>query len=396
MYPSMLLHLTLDVCVQYGKAVAADAPVGWWRLDYATSTPSDFHSRPSARMQETSCISCSGPSRSVTTKCSVDQSWCAARMDPSVSFPIAGIPNTEALARRAGSAYVPSPTIAEEFSPAGGEGVSAASGGGSVAGSGMRFNGYGGLSIAYSAALLNHTSFTLQFWLRLGAHYVSAHGASNASCAGNACRCDAGGVPEGPFACNCSCTRAPGATRQGREQTLASCGWVMGCSEHGDAHCQAAARAGVNHGWELIVKRNGRLTVRLATKTANPSSSFSSSSAAAAAASSSKSSSRSGGSMARAEEGGRLGRGVLELQMSSDVLTSLSDAWTLVSLVVDERGGGGGRGRGLKQAGAGGGGHGMVALYLNASLAVSAPLPLAECESYLGFEVWGVGARVYV
>jgi hypothetical protein len=188
----------------YGDAVTADGPIGWWRFNYLDADPHG------GRMRQSPCISCAGESpggpaahRGGTrdggpSRCRLEESFCAANVDQSVlQSPEFGIPNSESLWRSTGNARVAPEEIITETSPASGEGISAATGGKSGQGSGFRLSGQGGISIPYTSRLLHHTSFTFEMWLRLGQV----------------------------------------VKRGGREQSIASCGWVVSCGQV-DRNCR--------------------------------------------------------------------------------------------------------------------------------------------------------------
>lgn len=135
----------------YGSQIASAAPVGWWRLDELL--PNGVSSRYSP------CVSCSN---SATTD------------DTSLSR-IHGIPNTEALRH---------PSHVGEGIPTAPEGSS-----------GFRLIGQGGIAVPYAERLFQHSSFTLELWLRLARANTM------------------------------------------REQAVASCGSIMMCAS-GDPTCQ--------------------------------------------------------------------------------------------------------------------------------------------------------------
>ena len=304
----------------YGTAVAADSPAAWWRLNHLSTTTG------TGGLRESPCISCAasgsggpvahgGGVRRGLAACGVDEAWCVIKVDAPVSV-IPGIPNSEALVRRQGSAYVAAPGVAAQYSPQRGERISAASAGASGTGAALRLNGHGGLKMPYSNQLFEST-FTFELWLRVG----------------------------------------KAGMRGSREQAVASCGWVQVCDAHSDATCSHRTRAATNHGWELLLKRDGKMALRLALRQGAPMPHGSSGKTA---------SSRAVG------QAGALGAGSLEIETKTDVQPLLTDQWTLVTVVVDAAQGGMGHGR------QGTGGHGSVTLYLNASLAATAPLPKGE------------------
>jgi len=154
----------------YGKSVAADSPVGWWRLNYLDYVAS--HAGDGGI--ESPCISCSGDWNTAThpLPCAVEQEWCVARIHANAEA-IAGIPNSESLHRSSASPYHPASPLASHFAPALGEGIASASHGASGEGNGLRLHALGGLTIAHSP-ILHAATFTFEFWLRLRGYYVAS------------------------------------------------------------------------------------------------------------------------------------------------------------------------------------------------------------------------------
>lgn len=349
----------------YGKTIAADAPVGWWRLNTLRDHPRV------GSLKESPCISCKGSRvggpashRGGTRdggalECLVEQPHCTASLHRSL-VSITGIPNSEALERRAGSAYVPKPSLGPSFSPAEGEGIAAVSGGASGGGGGVRLPGLGGLEIPFSDDVLGFLSFTFEMWMRIRSYYVAVYVASvgGAVCNSSSCTCSEAGVPAGAVQCGCTCERKLGVTRGGREQAVASCGWVVLCDNMADRFCSHSTQAGTNHGWELIIKRDGKMAVRLATKNGRTPHHHPRSTRGGGV----------GGVGRGGLEGGDvegLGAGAFEMVTKTEILSDLSDKWTLVSLVVDSD-----ESSHVPQS--------RVSLYYNATLSVSEAFPRGE------------------
>ena len=171
----------------------------------------------------------------------------------------------------------------------------------------------------------------------------------------------------GAAQCGCTCEKKLGLTRGGREQAIASCGWVVVCDNTRHHACSHSTQAGTNHGWELIIKRDGKMAVRLATKNGrtplhHPRSTSSSTSSRGEGGSGGR-----GGRGVGVEDGGveGMGAGALEVVTKTEILADLSDKWTLVSLVVDSD-----ELSHVPQA--------RVSLYYNATLSVSATYPRGE------------------
>jgi hypothetical protein len=332
----------------YGEAVAADFPVGWWRVDSVRPVQG-------SSLKYSPCISCrrstapAGTSqrneaqwmahRGVADRlddgttasrrdsarerereresssnrhrvCTFAQSSCAASVHATIQS-IAGIPNSDAHAEDTQNSTV---------LPSSGEGMHKV--GSAGPGAALRLTGVGGLSVPFDEMVLGYSSFTFELWLRLG-------------------RRDRDSV-----------------LRAGREQYIASCGSVVVCDNLNDNACLHATRAGPNHGWEMLILRDGRLAVRIAT---TRDSSDKTHQASSRRASTSGSSAR--GAATGVLGGGREGLAASALQMltKSEIVSDLNDKWTLISLVVDS-------------SSHGRGGGGRVSLYFNGTLAVSAPL----------------------
>ena len=140
----------------YGRVIADDAPVGWWRLDELLPKGVSSRSLP--------CVSCSTPtadrSRTAATvaqRCHVYEPSCVASVADTRVALIQGVPNSEALQHGTDSS----------FGPYMGEGMSAAFAGSSGPATGIRLMGQGGIAIPYADRLLHHSSFTFELWLRL-------------------------------------------------------------------------------------------------------------------------------------------------------------------------------------------------------------------------------------
>ena len=61
----------------------------------------------------------------------------------------------------------------------------------------------------------------------------------------------------GAAQCGCTCEKKLGLTRGGREQAIASCGWVVVCDNTRHHACSHSTQAGTNHGvssnFELVL-----------------------------------------------------------------------------------------------------------------------------------------------